>query len=150
MPKRESDRDIHTTFAARFADRRPMVPRSYDRKDTMSPHILLYTFTSAMALLASACNANELTGKLGQAAGEQWQSAYMDLGAPRDFKKGDRLVIRLESKAEYVKVRLLPEHGVAQEPTGMVGGKIKVPADGKLEVVLPEARPKVTQISVHA
>src|SRR6476620_818321 len=122
----------------------------FTERTTMSPHIFLYTFTSTMALLTSACSTNEITGKLGQVAGAQRQSAYMDLSAPRDFKKGDHLVIRVEGTAEYVKVRLLPQNGIAQEPTGIIDGKVTVPPDGKLDVVLPEARPKVTQISLHA
>ena len=59
-------------------------------------------------LMPLASNAAEIAGKLDQSAGSGWQSAYMDLDPPRDFKKGDRLVIRVEGSAEFVKLRLLP------------------------------------------
>lgn len=92
----------------------------------------------------------ELAGRPDQASGSGWQSAYMDLDPVRDFKKGDRLVIRVEGSAEWVKVRLLPERGNPSQPTGIVGSKMKVPAGGKLMVTLREDRPRIKQISVHA
>jgi hypothetical protein len=92
----------------------------------------------------------DLAGKPDQASGSNWQSAYLDLDPIRDFKKGDRIVIRVEGSAEWVKVRLLPEMGNPSQPTGIVGSKMKVPAGGKLIVTLPEDRPRIRQISVHA
>ena len=94
--------------------------------------------------------AEEVSGKTDQASGPGWQSAYMELDPPRDFKKGDRLVVRVEGSAEFVKVRLLPQSGNASQPAGVVGSKMKVPAGGKIELTLNEVRPKVKQISVHA
>ena len=108
------------------------------------------TATLTAVLAHSASNAEEIAGTPGQDAGALWQASYVVLDPPKDFKKGDRLVIRVQGPAEYVKVRLLPQNGVASQSTGVVGGKIKVPAGGKLELTLAEARPKVKQISVHA
>jgi hypothetical protein len=108
-------------------------------------------FAAVFALVAhSGSIAEEISGKTDQASGSGWQSAYMDLDPPRDFKKGDRLVIRAEGSAEFVKVRLLPQSGNTSQPTGIVGSKMKVPAGGRIELTLSEARPKVKQISVHA
>jgi len=104
----------------------------------------------AVLLAHSVANAEEIAGRADQASGAGWQSAYMDLDPPRDFKKGDRLVIRVEGSAEYVKVRLLPQAGNPSQPTGVVGGKMKVPPGGKIELTLNEVRPKVKQVSVHA
>lgn len=101
-------------------------------------------------LIPLASNAAEIAGKPDQSAGSGWQSAYMDLDPPRDFKKGDRLVIRVEGSAEFVKLRLLPQTGNPSQPTGVLGAKIKVPPGGKIEVTLADAHPKVKQISVHA
>lgn len=117
----------------------------------MSSHKLFSAVTMLVALFAQpASNAEDIAGKPDQAAGSGWQSAYMDLNPPKDFKKGDRLIIRVEGSAEYVKLRLLPENGNASQPTGVLGSKMKVPPGGKIELMLTEARPKVKQISVHA
>jgi hypothetical protein len=105
----------------------------------------------AVALsMSSVSNAVEIAGKPDQSAGSGWQSAYMDLDPPKDFKKGDRLVIRVEGSAEFVKLRLLPQTGNPSQPTGVLGAKMKVPPGGKIEVTLAEAHPQVKQISVHA
>jgi len=104
----------------------------------------------ALMLVQRTAFGVELAGTPDQSAGSNWQSAYMDLDPIRDFKKGDRIVIRVEGSAEWVKVRLLPKNGNPSQPTGIVGSKLKVPAGGKLVVDLAEDRPRVRQISVHA
>lgn len=106
--------------------------------------------TVAVLLACSSANAEEIAGRSDQGSGAGWQAAYIDLDPPKDFKKGDRLVIRVEGSAEYVKVRLLPQAGNPSQSTGVVGGKVKVPPGGRIELTLNEARPKVKQISVHA
>jgi hypothetical protein len=110
---------------------------------------LMATAVAALLVHSTALGV-EVTGTIDQASGPSWQSAYIDLDPPRDFKKGERLVIRVEGSAEWVKVRLLPQNGKAEQPTGVVGSKIKIPAGGKLELTLREDRPRVKQISVHA
>lgn len=117
----------------------------------MSASKLFSTVITLLALSAPiASSAEEIAGRPDQAAGPNWQAAFMDLNPPKDFKKGDRLVIRVEGSAEYVKVRLLPENGNASQPTGVVGSKMKIPPGGKIALTLMEARPKVKQISVQA
>lgn len=109
-------------------------------------------FMAVVALMPIQYNAfgGELAGTPGQSSGSNWQSAYLDLEPIHDFKKGDKIVIRVEGSAEWVKVRLLPKNGNPSQPTGIVGSKIKVPAGGRLVVTLSEDRPRVKQISVHA
>lgn len=118
----------------------------------MVPRVLsMLSMAACITLLShSTVLSAPLTGTIDQASGAGWQSAYLDLEPPRDFKKGDRLVIKVEGSAEWVRVRLLPQNGNPSQPTGLVGGKTKVPAGGKLEFTLNEDRPKVKQISVHA
>lgn len=111
--------------------------------------VLLTVVVVSMVTQLAAFSA-ELSGKPDQASGSNWQSAYMDLDPVRDFKKGDRIVIRVEGSAEWVKVRLLPQSGNPSQPTGIVSTKMKVPAGGKLSVTLREDRPQIKQISVHA
>lgn len=101
-------------------------------------------------LLHSSASAEPLQGSIGQSSGTNWQSTYMDLNAPRDFKQGERLKIKLQGAAEWVLVRLLPHDGSPDQPTGTVGEKMRVPAGGELEVTLQADHPKVKQVSVHA
>jgi hypothetical protein len=111
---------------------------------------VLSIVAAVFALGHGTAFAVELTGTVGEASGSAWQSAYMDLKPVRDFNKGDRILIRVEGAAEWVKVRLLPETGNPSQPTGVVGPKIKVPAGGELEITLDKNRPRIKQISVHA
>jgi len=108
------------------------------------------TLAGGLLLTQTVAFAAEVPGKPDQASGPNWQSAYMDLQPAQSFKKGDRIVIRVEGSAEWVKVRLLPEGADPGQPTGMVGSRLKVPANRKLIITLREDRPRVSQISVHA
>lgn len=116
----------------------------------MSRRLSLLLLVAVALFTQSTVLGTELAGKSGQASGPNWQSAYTDLDTVRDFKKGDRIVIRVEGSAEWVKVRLLPQNGNPDQPTGLIGDKIKVPAGGKLEIILREDRLRIKQISVHA
>jgi hypothetical protein len=112
--------------------------------------LVLLMAAVALMLIQHTAFGVELAGTPDQSAGSNWQSAYMDLDPIRDFKKGDRIIIRVEGSAEWVKVRLLPKNGNPSQPTGIVGSKIRVPVGGKLVVTLSEDRLRVGQISVHA
>jgi hypothetical protein len=98
---------------------------------------------------AFAC-ADQLKGQIDQASGPKWQSTYMDLEPPRDFKSGERLQIKLQGSAQWVRVRLLPQDARADRPTGALEGKMRVPPGGLLEITLQKDHLKVKQISVHA
>jgi hypothetical protein len=101
-------------------------------------------------IFAAATYGTPLQGSIDQASGSGWQSAYMALKPAHDFKKGNRLQIKLQGTAEWVRVRLLPEGANADKPTGLLGGKMRVPTGGIVEVTLKKDYPKVKQISVHA
>src|SRR5271157_126084 len=105
------------------------------------------TVTRVNALVAYGA---PLHGSIGKASGPNWQSAYMDLDPPRDFKRGERLQIKLQGTAEWVRVRLLPHDAKPEQPTGLIGEKMRVPPGGVLEVVLQKDYPRVKQVSVHA
>lgn len=113
-------------------------------------YILIFLATFLLVFIEAPAFSVELFGHPGQASGYKWQSAYMDLDSAQDFHRGDRIVIRVEGSAEWVKVRLLPESGNPSQPTGLIGSKIKVPANGNLIIKLGEDRPRIIQISVHA
>ena len=106
--------------------------------------------TTISVLVYASAYAEPLQGSIDQASGTNWQSSYMDLNSPRDFKRGERLRIKLQGTAEWVLVRLLPQDGKADKPTGLVGEKMRVPPGGELEVTLQTDHPKVKQVSVHA
>lgn len=117
----------------------------------MQKHLLVFlTIFTVLVINEFVVLGVEIPGTPDQASGSNWQSAYMDLHPARDFKKGDRLVIRVEGSAEWVKVRLLPQNANPAQPTGIVGPKMKVPAGGRLVITLREDRLRVAQISVHA
>ena len=114
-----------------------------------SLHVLAF-FTVFVLVFASSVYGAPLHGSIDQASGTNWQSAYIDLNPPRDFKQGERLRIKLQGTAEWVRVRLLPQDARPDKPTGLLGGKMRVPPGGVIEVVLQKDHPKVKQVSVHA
>jgi hypothetical protein len=69
-----------------------------------------------------------LAGTPGSAAGDRWQSSWL----------------------ENVIVRLLPDGSQPESPDGIEGGVRKVPASHTLDIKLESDHPKVKQISVHA
>lgn len=117
----------------------------------MKHEIRFFVFVLTLNLLVSMpAQGDPIGGPPGQSSGENWQSAYVDIDPPRDFLKGERLKIQVQGTAEWVRVRLLPQSGAYDRPTGLIVGKMKVPPGGVLELVLKKERPKVKQVSVHA
>jgi hypothetical protein len=117
----------------------------------MTKHLFSITVLGIIAaLLYASAYAEPLQGSIDKASGAKWQSSYMDLNSPRDFKKGERLKIKLQGTAEWVLVRLLPQDASPEQPTGLVGEKMRVPPGGEIEVTLQTNHPKVKQVSVHA
>ena len=94
--------------------------------------------------------AQALLGSTGSAAGDLWQSTWLDLKPSITFKKGEILRIRLEGDAENVLVRLLPEKSDPTSADGIEGDVRKVPANRTLVITLMRDHPNVKQISVHA
>lgn len=111
---------------------------------------VLLTILTVLPLTEVVAFGVEIAGKIDQASGSNWQSAYMDLVPVRDFRRGDRIVIRVEGSAEWVKVRLLPQNGNPVQSTGIISSRIRVPAGGRIRITLRENHPRVAQISVHA
>jgi len=103
--------------------------------------MVLAVFTSA--------SAEQLLGKIGSAAGPDWQSSWIDLTDATNFEKGENLKLAVYGGAENVVVRLLPSGAHPTSSDGIVGNVMKVPKDGILQVRLPEDRRNVVQISVH-
>jgi len=102
-----------------------------------------------MLICAATVSAEPLAGTTGDAAGDRWQSSWLDLKA-MSFKKGERLLIKVEGNAENVLVRLLPSASTPSSSDGIEGTTRKVPAGGLLDVKLERDHPNVKQISVHA
>lgn len=110
--------------------------------------ITIFSF-AAVLMLVSTAGAEQLTGTIGSAAGRDWQSSWIDLTNMTNFRPGERLKITVQGTAENVVVRLLPQGVHPSSSQGIVGGVMKVPKDGVLEVQLKEERRNVVQISVH-
>jgi hypothetical protein len=101
-------------------------------------------------MFAALLSAEQLAGKTGSGQGNEWQSSWLDLDAPLSFKKGERLLIKVEGNAENVLVRLLPKASPPDSADGIEGRIRKVPGDHVLVVKLESDHPGVVQISVHA
>ncbi len=82
--------------------------------------------------------------------GKAWYSSYMNLTPPRSFVQGEQLKIKLQGKAKWVYVRLLPEGADATGPTGLIERRITVPQQGIITVTLENNYPNTQQISVHS
>jgi hypothetical protein len=119
----------------------------------MNPSTVIRTGLLAILLCAasvSAVSAQPLEGTTGDAAGDLWQSSWLNLKPPMTFKKGERLLIRVEGNAENVPVRLLPDASHPSSSDGIEGNIRKVPVGRVLDVRLERDHPGVKQISVHA
>jgi len=103
-----------------------------------------------MLICATSVSAEPLAGTTGDAAGDRWQSSWLDLKAPMSFRKDERLLIKVEGNAENVLVRLLPSGSSPSSSDGIEGTTRRVPAGGVLDVKLERDHPNVKQISVHA
>jgi len=107
-------------------------------------------FLAAAFLSAITASAQSIQGAPGEAAGERWQSSWLDLKPPMTFKRGEKLRLRLEGDAENVVIRLLPSGSQPTSADGVDGGVRKVPANRILEITLERDHPSVRQISVHS
>lgn len=79
---------------------------------------------------------------------EQWGSAWLDLSVPTNFKKDERLQLRIDGSVKKVVVRLLPEGELPDKRVGILGAYV-IPESRVLEVALKENHNRVKQISVH-
>jgi hypothetical protein len=117
----------------------------------MSFTLIRSCFVAFLLIFAVSVSAEPLAGTTGDAAGDRWQSSWLDLKPPTSFKKGERLLIKVEGDAENVLVRLLPNASSPSSSDGIEGRTRKGPAGGGvLDVKLERDHPNVKQISVHA
>jgi hypothetical protein len=93
--------------------------------------------------------AEPLVGTTDSAAGDRWQASWLDLKPPLSFKKGERLLIKVEGSAENVLVRFLPSGSSPSSSDGIEGSTRKVPVAKTLDVKIERDHPNVKQISVH-
>ena len=103
-----------------------------------------------LLMFAASLSAEQLAGDTGSGAGNEWQSSWLDLRGPMTFRKGERVLIKVQGSAEKVLVRLLPKASPPESADGIEGGPRSVPASHILVVTLESDHPDVKQISVHA
>lgn len=101
-------------------------------------------------MLSKVAYSQILPGHTGSAAGDNWQSSWLDIKPPISFKKGEIVKIKVEGSAENVLVRFLPEGSEPTMPDGIEGDVSKVPANRVLLITLTQDHPNIKQISVHA
>lgn len=109
-----------------------------------------FALVASVFLFAASATAEPVLGTTGSAAGDEWQSSWLDIKPPITFKKGEVLRIKVDGDAENVLVRLLPATSYPDSPDGIEGNVRKVPASKIVEVKLERDHPDVKQISVHA
>jgi len=112
--------------------------------------IRIGALVAATELFCAAGYCQQLTGSTGTAAGERWQSSWLDINPPISFKKGETLRLKLEGDAENILVRLLPASSPPESSDGIEGNVRKVPGSRTLEIKLEGDHPSIKQISVHA
>ena len=106
----------------------------------------------AVAILAvvvfgvGAAQAQKLKGETGSSA--QWSSGWLTLKSMTNFSKGDHLKLVVGGPATKIVVRLLAR-GAAPETSAGAIGVFDVPKDHVVDVVIPDDRKDVIQISVH-
>ena len=116
----------------------------------MNASLLRFVVRAACVLLLTASGlAQPMPGSKGSAAGDGWQSSWLDLKPALGFKRGETLKITVQGPAENIVVRLLPADSDPGSPDGIEGDVRKVPADKVVVVKLAADRPGVKQISVH-
>ena len=116
---------------------------------TIAP-IRIIALAACVILFTTSAYAESLSGTTGSAAGDRWQSSWLDLKSPASFQKGEKLRIKVEGSAENVLVRLLPAKSPPDSSDGIEGRVRRVPPNGTLEVTLDRNHPDVKQISIHA
>ncbi len=88
-----------------------------------------------------------LLGEIGSSP--RWGSGWLDLEAPTDFLKGDRVRIKVGGSASKILVRLLSKGRSPDTSVGLIGGTITIPEDRIVEVTLKYGRKEIIQVSVH-
>jgi hypothetical protein len=114
----------------------------------MKPVMKMLFLFLANVLLFIYCNAQQLTGSVGNSS--QWGSGWIDLDTITNFNPGDILVIRVGGTAEQVLVRLLSQGGDHSSSKGLLDGIHQVPPpDNVIRIVLDQKYRKIAHISVH-
>ena len=114
----------------------------------MNFNLRLMPITIAIVLVLGLGTASgqKLSGTTGSSS--QWSSGWITLNSGVSFAKGDRLKLVIGGKAKKIVVRLLAT-GAAPETSAGAIGIVDVPETRVVEVVIPEDRKDVFQISVH-
>lgn len=96
---------------------------------------------------SAAVAADTLAGAIDSSP--KWGSGWIDFAPPVDFMEGDHLKLFIGGSPDKIVVRLLPKSAAPDISAGVVGGATDVPKSRILEIVLPQDRKQVVQLSVH-
>lgn len=88
-----------------------------------------------------------LKGRVG--ASSQWGSGWIDLEVMANFKRGDKLKLRVGGTATSIVVRFLSKGDNPNDPVGIDGGIVKIPENRVTQITLNEDHKNVVQVSVH-
>lgn len=118
----------------------------YSKSDKRLCTIFISLAILFLLALPSAVSAQTLAGATGSSS--QWGSGWLVLAPPVDFARGEHLKLLIGGSADKILVRLLPRGASPDASVGVIG-VVNVPKSRIVEVILPEDRKQVIQISVH-
>lgn len=108
---------------------------------------LIFVVVAFLATVYAQPTFEPVRGRIG--ASDKWQSGWLDLNTPTDFKQGDMLRIRVGGNARKIVIRLLPEGEKPDDPVGFEACDVPVPESRVVERTLGQDHPRIKQISVH-
>jgi len=98
-------------------------------------------------LVAPTEGSEDFECKLGSSG--QFESGWCDLSRMTDFKRGDRVRLRIGGDARLILLRFLRKGSDPNAPSGFEGPPLRVPKERVIEVVLDGDHRETVQISVH-
>ncbi|MGD0076593.1 MAG: hypothetical protein ABSD31_20025 [Candidatus Binataceae bacterium] len=101
----------------------------------------------ACSLLTGLTYAEPIQGRIG--ASSTWGAGWVDLDHPVNFKRGDKIMLKIGGTAEKVIIRFLEKGKSPDDPVGIDSGALPVPTDRTVSIILKNDHPQTEQISVH-
>ena len=112
-------------------------------------HLLSYValYCGLLLMCMSIAHAEVLQGTIGFSPPHK--SGWIDLSPMIDFRRGDRLRLKIGGSATKIVVRLLSRDMDPNTPSGIEGDAVDVPENRIVEMVLQQDRKNIVQVSVH-
>ncbi len=96
---------------------------------------------------ATARSTAIVAGKIGES--DRWGSGWIDLDTATEFRKGEKLRLKVGGTASKILVRLLAEGQSPDSTSGVIQTAISVPQNRTVVVELQKNYSRIVQVSVH-